>query len=135
MSIKRTLAIYLLGAFLAAGGTGWADDHGRLSKGKEQGHAAKQNYKHGKKELKAIEKQEKHARPAVAPRRPPDAHPLGAPPRFRGLDLDRNGMITRDEWRGNDVSFRAHDWNHDGVLSGNEVRAGAARPAATFAPR
>jgi len=51
--------------------------------------------------------------------------------RFRAMDRNRDGAITRGEWRGSDQSFRAHDWNGDGVLSGDEVRAGASRPAAT----
>ena len=41
--------------------------------------------------------------------------------RFRGLDVDRNGVISRFEWRGNDRSFANHDWNGDGILDGNEV--------------
>jgi EF hand len=48
--------------------------------------------------------------------------------RFEGLDQNRDGVITRAEWRGNDQSFRVHDWNRDGVLSGDEVRSGAPRP-------
>jgi Ca2+-binding EF-hand superfamily protein len=48
--------------------------------------------------------------------------------RFQGMDTNRDGVITRREWRGSDASFRAHDWNGDGVLSGAEVRVGAARP-------
>ena len=47
--------------------------------------------------------------------------------RFRGMDADNDGVITRDEWRGNDQSFRQHDTNHDGVLSGNEVWLPAGR--------
>ena len=45
-------------------------------------------------------------------------------------DLDRNhdGVIARNEWRGSPNSFRMRDWNSDGVLSGDEVRAGAAPP-------
>jgi hypothetical protein len=43
--------------------------------------------------------------------------------RFRGLDTNGDGRITRREWRGNDQSFRVHDRNRDGVLSGREVRA------------
>jgi Ca2+-binding EF-hand superfamily protein len=48
--------------------------------------------------------------------------------RFKGLDRNRDGRITRNEWRGNDQSFANEDWNGDGVLSGEEVRPGASRP-------
>jgi Ca2+-binding EF-hand superfamily protein len=47
--------------------------------------------------------------------------------RFQDMDRNGDGMITRDEWRGNDRSFANHDWNGDGKLSGDEVRAGARR--------
>lgn len=47
--------------------------------------------------------------------------------RFQGLDRNNDGRITRDEWNGNDQSFRVHDWNGDGVLSGDEVRPGGRR--------
>ncbi len=40
---------------------------------------------------------------------------------FRGMDRDNNGVITRAEWRGSIQSFRNHDTNRDGVLSGNEI--------------
>ncbi|HYO11910.1 MAG TPA: hypothetical protein VE685_01800 [Thermoanaerobaculia bacterium] len=43
------------------------------------------------------------------------------PMRFRGLDRNCDGMISRSEWRGNDVSFRQHDRNGDGMLSGSEL--------------
>jgi Ca2+-binding EF-hand superfamily protein len=49
--------------------------------------------------------------------------------RFAGLDRDHNGVIARSEWRGSPNAFRIHDWNNDGVLSGEEVREGAAPPA------
>ena len=42
--------------------------------------------------------------------------------RFHGLDKNRDGVITRVEWRGNDTSFRQHDSNRDGVIGGAEVR-------------
>ncbi|MBK5298514.1 MAG: hypothetical protein JJE40_15285 [Vicinamibacteria bacterium] len=45
------------------------------------------------------------------------------PTRFRGMDQNHDGVITRAEWRGNDQSFRQHDRNGDGKLSGDEVRA------------
>jgi Ca2+-binding EF-hand superfamily protein len=47
--------------------------------------------------------------------------------RFQGMDRNRDGVITRDEWQGSQRSFNNHDWNGDGRLSGNEVRAGAQR--------
>jgi Ca2+-binding EF-hand superfamily protein len=48
-------------------------------------------------------------------------------PQFAWMDRDQDGVITRDEWRGNDQSFRVHDWNNDGMLSGDEIRGGARR--------
>lgn len=47
--------------------------------------------------------------------------------RFQGLDRNNDGRITRAEWKGSDQSFKVHDWNGDGVLSGDEVRPGARR--------
>lgn len=41
--------------------------------------------------------------------------------RFRAMDTNRDGIITRAEWRGNARSFARHDWNDDGVLSGDEI--------------
>jgi Ca2+-binding EF-hand superfamily protein len=48
--------------------------------------------------------------------------------RFRGMDRNNDGVITRDEWRGSAQSFRVHDWNRDGVLSGDEVNPSAREP-------
>src|SRR4051794_6806580 len=42
---------------------------------------------------------------------------------FYGQDRNGDGVITRDEWRGSDQSFRQRDVNEDGVLSGNELPA------------
>lgn len=53
--------------------------------------------------------------------------------RFRAMDVNGDGRITREEWRGNARSFRNHDWNGDGVLSGDELRPGAIRNDATDA--
>lgn len=44
--------------------------------------------------------------------------------RFRAMDRNNDGAVTRQEWRGSNESFRVHDWNNDGVLSGDEVREG-----------
>jgi len=48
--------------------------------------------------------------------------------RYADLDRNRDGRIERNEWRGSPRSFAIHDWNNDGVLSGDEVREGAAPP-------
>jgi hypothetical protein len=41
--------------------------------------------------------------------------------RFDDMDLNRDGVIARDEWRGSDRDFRAYDLNRDGVLSRTEL--------------
>jgi hypothetical protein len=41
--------------------------------------------------------------------------------RHQGMDANGDGVITREEWRGNDQSFRQQDTNGDGRLSGDEV--------------
>ncbi len=51
--------------------------------------------------------------------------------RFRQMDTNGDGQISRAEWRGSAQSFRVHDWNGDGVLSGAEVRE-AVRQADTL---
>jgi Ca2+-binding EF-hand superfamily protein len=52
--------------------------------------------------------------------------------RFQGFDANEDGVIQRSEWRGTDRSFQIHDWDGDGVLEGEEIRAGAARPRPEF---
>jgi Ca2+-binding EF-hand superfamily protein len=54
--------------------------------------------------------------------------------RFAEMDRNNDGQITRAEWRGSDRSFAVHDWNGDGVLSGDEVRVGAVRSRPTGDP-
>lgn len=49
--------------------------------------------------------------------------------KIQGMDANNDGVITRQEYRGDDHSFANHDWNGDGVLSGEEVRPGAHKPA------
>lgn len=56
--------------------------------------------------------------PSAAP--PPAAQAPGI--RIGAMDRDRDGVVTRAEWRGSDEAFRRHDTNGDGVLSGAEVR-------------
>ena len=48
--------------------------------------------------------------------------------KIQGMDTDNNGAITRQEYQGDNQSFANHDWNGDGVLSGDELRPGAHRP-------
>ncbi|MEO7272883.1 MAG: hypothetical protein ABIX28_03260 [Vicinamibacterales bacterium] len=51
--------------------------------------------------------------------------------RFADMDGNRDGVISRNEWRGSEQAFRNHDWNGDGRLSGDEVQPGARRRPAT----
>ena len=47
------------------------------------------------------------------------------------MDRNNDGAISRQEWRGSPRSFNVHDWNGDGVLSGDEVNAAVARQGRT----
>ena len=87
----------------------------------QQGHAyGKDKEKH--KEKKAKDKES-------------DAHHNDAErARLLALDVNHDGVVTRREFHGDDRVFAAHDWNHDGVLSGDELRPSATRPA-TVSPR
>jgi len=42
---------------------------------------------------------------------------------FRSMDSNRDGRISRDEWRGSLWEFRSNDANGDGVLTPDELRA------------
>jgi len=42
--------------------------------------------------------------------------------RYQEMDRNHDGQISRDEWTGTPASFRVHDWNRDGILSGDELR-------------
>jgi hypothetical protein len=61
--------------------------------------------------------------------------PVAAAPvnqrRFRVMDRNNDGAISRAEWRGSRQSFDVHDWNNDGVLSGEEVNEAVARQGRT----
>ena len=54
--------------------------------------------------------------------------------RFAEMDANGDGRITRQEWRGSARSFDVHDWNNDGVLSGDEVRIGGVPNRSGVAP-
>lgn len=47
---------------------------------------------------------------------------------FLSMDKDADGVITRQEWRGNARMFGRHDLNRDGVLSGTELWINGRRP-------
>jgi hypothetical protein len=51
--------------------------------------------------------------------------------RFRAMDRNNDGVISRAEWRGSRQSFDVHDWNNDGVLSDGEVNEATARQGRT----
>jgi hypothetical protein len=57
-----------------------------------------------------------------APRAEPPSGDRKPHIRFREMDDNGDGVITRAEWRGNARSFRVHDTNRDGILSGEELR-------------
>ena len=40
---------------------------------------------------------------------------------IQSMDSDRDGVVTRSEWQGQNGAFHLHDTNKDGVLSGTEV--------------
>jgi hypothetical protein len=58
------------------------------------------------------------------------SNPVG-PRRFRAMDRNNDGAISRNEWRGSGQSFEVHDWNNDGVLAGDEVNEAVARSGRT----
>ena len=49
--------------------------------------------------------------------------------RFVGMDANRDGVVTRTEWRGSQRSFEVHDWNSDNLLSGDDKSLGVWRLA------
>ena len=57
------------------------------------------------------------------------------PMRWANQDINRDGIIQRNEWRGSPRAFSLRDWNGDGVLSGDEVRIGSDAPAEAVAAR
>ncbi|HYU80029.1 MAG TPA: hypothetical protein VEK56_13650 [Vicinamibacterales bacterium] len=63
----------------------------------------------------------------VAQSQSPQAQDRETQMRFRSMDTNGDNIITRDEWRGSAQSFRVHDWNRDGVLSGSELRVASWR--------
>jgi hypothetical protein len=52
--------------------------------------------------------------------------------RFRVMDTNNDGVISRTEWRGTRQSFETHDWNNDDVLTGDEINEAVARRGRTI---
>ncbi|HXW04372.1 MAG TPA: hypothetical protein VD833_04005 [Vicinamibacterales bacterium] len=63
--------------------------------------------------------------PGRTPAPPPPAQDTAPQIRFREMDANGDGVITRAEWRGDRRAFRIHDANGDGILSGEELRVRA----------
>ena len=55
-----------------------------------------------------------------------DKHAVQHTVLFHEMDDNHDGVISRHEWRGSRESFGRHDWNHNGILSGAELRRGSA---------
>jgi Ca2+-binding EF-hand superfamily protein len=55
-------------------------------------------------------------------------------PPLAAMDTNHDGMIAKSEWRGSDRSFQVHDWNRDGVLSGDEIRSNVRRRNDDYQP-
>jgi Ca2+-binding EF-hand superfamily protein len=55
-----------------------------------------------------------------------DKHAVHRTVLFHEMDDNHDGVISRHEWRGSRESFRQHDWNDNGILSGEEISRGSA---------
>jgi Ca2+-binding EF-hand superfamily protein len=116
------LPVFLTFVFCILALQAFAQDNGR-GKGRDKSEA-----KHAKEHEKSERKHEKSHDKADKKQANKQESSNHNKSRFRGLDRDNDGRVTRDEWRGDDRSFANQDWNGDGVLSGDEVRPGARRP-------
>jgi Ca2+-binding EF-hand superfamily protein len=59
--------------------------------------------------------------PQSQPRPPAEIEAEREQARFRAMDVNDDGIITRREWRGNARAFDRFDTNRDGKLSGSEI--------------
>jgi hypothetical protein len=124
MKVQRVLLALAIASALAVPGA-FADQ------GKAKGHAKAKADKAAKDDRKNDERDERKdegkadRKAQAAAARSSNDQPM----RFRDMDGNGDRVITRAEWRGNDQSFKEHDTNADGVLSGNEVLASVQPPA------
>jgi Ca2+-binding EF-hand superfamily protein len=54
--------------------------------------------------------------------------------RFKAMDANNDGAITKDEWRGPAERFDAIDANHDGKITAAELAAAPRRGPPPAAP-
>ena len=116
--------IYAATLFIAAPAAIYASD------GQPPAHAQSDKQKKDKKDKKDKSDKKDKGQADARDHGRGHADPREWNPRFRGLDKNNNHVVSRSEWDGDDRSFANHDWNRDGVISGNELVAGATRPDA-----
>lgn len=44
-------------------------------------------------------------------------NPIVQPVRYHQWDRNKDGVVTRSEWRSSQTAFTRHDRNHDGVIT------------------
>lgn len=44
-------------------------------------------------------------------------NPIVQPVHFHQFDRNKDGVVTRSEWRSSQTAFTRHDRNHDGVIT------------------
>jgi hypothetical protein len=44
-------------------------------------------------------------------------NPIVQPVHFHQRDVNKDGIVTRSEWKAGQIAFERHDRNHDGVIS------------------
>lgn len=54
--------------------------------------------------------------------------PMDPAARFKAMDANNDGSVTKDEWRGPAERFDAIDTNHDGKISAEEMAAAPRGP-------
>ena len=118
--MKGFLSILIVNGSLVVSGSAWADPP--QARGRGHAKAGKVDAKEDKTDRKDDTKDDKRDEKTIAVQ----------PFRYSNLDLNHDSIISRAEWRGDDASFRAQDWNRDGVLSGDELRLNATRPDRFF---
>ncbi len=58
----------------------------------------------------------------------PGGPPMDPAARFKAMDANGDGAVTKEEWRGPPERFDAIDTNHDGKISAAEMAAAPRGP-------